>query len=225
MIGRLFALLACCAIVAAACASSGSTPAPSPSSGQAMPTALASPSSAQATPTVAPTGSARPTSTTPPGATQHVVAQVLALDVPASWHVSQGGINPSGNEAWDFLSPSALPGQCEPIGEGVTECHPWPIMRLEAGSIVVAVRSYGMPGSKPPTGGKPITVSGQPARWIVGPAGETCREIGGSVADTIVITGHAGGGWLSLDGCLAGPKTAAAEKVFSSLIRSLKVVQ
>ena len=136
-----------------------------------------------------------------------------------------GGINPSGNEAWDFLSPSALPGQCEPIGEGVTECHPWPIMRLEAGSIVVAVRSYGMPGSKPPTGGKPITVSGQPARWIVGPAGETCREIGGSVADTIVITGHAGGGWLSLDGCLAGPKTAAAERVFSALVRSLKVVQ
>jgi hypothetical protein len=133
---------------------------------------------------------------------------------------------PSGNGTFDFLGPSALPGQCEPIGQGVTECHPWPIMRLEPGSIVVAVRTYGMPGSKPPTGGKRITVSGQPARWIHGTAGETCRAIGGSVEDQIVIAERTGGGaWLSLDGCLAGPDSTTAESTFSALVKTLKVPQ
>jgi hypothetical protein len=160
------------------------------------------------------------------GATQHIAADVLELDVPASWHVERAGWFPSGNWAFDFFGPSALPGQCEAIGQGTTECHPWPIMRLEPGSIVVAVRMYGMPGSKAPTGGRRITVSGQPARWIVGPAGETCREIGGSVSDTIVIPSDRGGAiWLSLDGCLAGPDTAKAESTFSALVRSLSVVR
>jgi len=226
MIGRLIAVLASCAIGIAACTSAQSTQMPTASTAQATRTPVASPSRAQATPTVGPTESARPTSTSVAGATQHIVADVLELDVPASWHVERGGVFPSGNWAFDFLGPSALPGQCEAIGQGTTECHPWPIMRLEPGSIVVAVRTYGMPGSKPPTGGKRITVSGQPARWIVGPATETCREIGGSVSDTIVIPQHSGGAsWLSLDGCLAGPDTAKAESTFSALVRSLSVVR
>jgi hypothetical protein len=213
MSGRVIAVLASCAIAIAACASAQSTPAASPSSGQA-------------TPTVAPTASPRPTSTPVAGATQHMVADVLELDAPASWHVERGGLFPSGNGDFDFFGPSALPGQCEAIGQGTTECHPWPIMRLEPGSIVVAVRTYGMPGSKPPTGGKRITVSGQLARWIVGPASETCREIGGSVSDTIVIPQDPrGSSWLSLDGCIAGPDTAKAESTFSGLVRSLSVVR
>jgi hypothetical protein len=158
-------------------------------------------------------------------ATQHVVAEVLAVDAPASWHVERGGINPGGNEAFMFLGPGALPGQCEATDQG-TECHPWPIMQLEAGSLVVAVRLFGMPGSKPPTGGRELTVSGQAARWIEGPADQGCAAIGGSASDQIVIPQRpSGAGWLSLDGCLAGPDTAAAEGSFAALATSLEVVR
>ena len=211
MIGRLVALLASFAFLVAACGSAQATPTPTASSGQA-------------TPTVAPSGSARPTSALVPGPTQHVIAEVLTLDAPASWHLEKGLLNPGGSIAFEFLGPQELPSQCKPVSQG-TECFPWPIMQLEPGSIVVAVRLNGMPGSTPPTGGEPMTVSGQPARWIRGLANQQCETIGGSISDQIVIPERpSGSGWLSLEGCINGPDTTAAESTFSIIVKTLKLV-
>jgi hypothetical protein len=222
MNGRLVVLVASCALIVTACGSVQPSPTPGVSAPPVGPTPTAN-ATASAGPAATGVAVASSAPAAVPSGMQHVVTEVLALDAPASWHVEKGLINPSGSETWTLLGPSALPDMCEPIGQGTTECHPWPIMQLEPGSIVAAVRSYGMPGSKPPTGGRSVKVSGDAARWIRGVADATCREIGGSAEDQIVIPRGSGGAWLSLDGCLAGPDTTGAEASFSALVPTLKV--
>jgi hypothetical protein len=163
--------------------------------------------------------SAAPASTR--AATQHVVAGPIGLDAPATWHVRPGLLNPSGNVTFAYLSPPELPSECQDTGQGGV-CHPWPVVQLVPGGLVVAVRQNGMPGSQAPGGGAPIMVGGRPARRIRGPADEGCRAIGGSVSIEIVLpaTGDRTG-WSALDACLAGPDVSVAEAAFANVVASV----
>jgi hypothetical protein len=152
-----------------------------------------------------------------------VVAGPLGLDVPSSWHVRMESPNPSGNVAFAFLSPAELPSDCEATGAGGV-CHPWPITELGRGGVVVAVRLHGMPGSRPPTGGDPMTLAGLPARRISGPADSACRSIGGSALTQIVLPAVPNAtGWISLDACFEEPNPAPAEAVFDVILESVVV--
>lgn len=172
---------------------------------------------------LAPPVSARPTKT--PSESQHVVAGPVSLDAPTSWHVRPGLLNPSGNVTSMYLSPLALPSECQDTAQGDV-CHPWPVMQLVPGRLVVAVRENGMPNSRPPTGGKPITVGGRPARRISGSADEGCRAIGGSRSVEIVLpsVGETTG-WIALDACLAGPDVAAADATFAAIVASVAIAR
>jgi hypothetical protein len=83
-----------------------------------------------------------------------------------------------------------------------------------------------MPNSRPPTGGKPITVGGRPARRISGSADEGCRAIGGSRSVEIVLpsVGETTG-WIALDACLAGPDVAAADATFAAIVASVAIAR
>jgi hypothetical protein len=165
-----------------------------------------------------PVTTASETPVTTASETQHVVAGPVGLDAPASWHVRPVPPNPSGNVTFAYLSPVELPSNCEATGQGGV-CHPWPVVQLVPGGIVVAVRKYGMPGSQPPAGGDQITVGGLPARRISGSADEACRAIGGSELIDIVLPSVAGTtGWIALDACVAGGDVAAADAAFDAIL-------
>jgi hypothetical protein len=154
--------------------------------------------------------------------TRHVVADPIELDVPATWQVRSAERNPGGNMSIAFLSPQALVSSCAESAQGGV-CRAWPFMHVEPGSIVIAVRLYGRPGSKPSTGGEPITVAGSPATRRNGPADPSCQAMGGSTStDVVVPTAPGSAGWLSLDACLAGPDTSAAEATFSAIVATVK---
>ena len=161
--------------------------------------------------------------TASPVRTQHVIAGPLGLDAPVSWHVRSALPNPSGNVSFAYLSPQALSGDCEISAQGGV-CHPWPVVQLDPGGIVVAVRLHGLPGSQPPPGPEPITVAGRPATRISGSADEGCRAIGGPAATDIVLPSVDGAsGWVSLDACLAGPDEASADAAFSAIVESVTI--
>lgn len=189
--------LACALLFASGCGAAPSVP---PESATAV--ATASP-----TPAIATSG------------TQHVVAGPISLDAPAGWHVRPGVIIPSGNFAFDYLSPVELPSECTQTSQG-GECHPWPILQLAPGGIIVAVRLHGMPRSQPPDGGDPMTVAALPARRLSGPADTACQEIGGSELTEVVLP-PVPGGWMSLDACLAGGDTSAADAALASILASV----
>lgn len=165
-----------------------------------------------------------PESATPKeqAATQHVVAGPVGLDVPASWHVRPGMLNPGGDVTFVYLSPIDVPSECQNTSQGGA-CLSWPVVQLPPGGIVVAVRQHGRPGSQPPAGGEPITVGGQPARRIRGLADEACRAIGGTESIDVVVPSITGStGWIGLDGCLAGPDVATAEAAFAAMVTSVR---
>jgi hypothetical protein len=132
-------------------------------------------------------------------------------------------LNPSGNVTFAYLSPLELPSECQETAQGGV-CHPWPVVALVPGGIVVAVRQGGMPGSAAPGGGHPITVGGLPARRIVGSANEGCQAIGGTESITVVLPAVPGTtGWIALDACLAGPNTDAADAAFAAIVASVTI--
>jgi hypothetical protein len=154
---------------------------------------------------------------------QHVAAGPIGLDVPAEWHVRPGLLNPGGNVTFSYASPLDLPSECEQTSGGGV-CHPWPIVTLGPGGMVVAVRLGGMPGSQPPTGGQPITVAGLPARRIVGSADAGCRAIGGAQSIAVVVPAVPGTtGWLALDACLAGPDSEAGDAALGAITASVTI--
>jgi hypothetical protein len=174
-------------------------------------------------PSGVPTPSSRPSLTTPPSlaSSTELVAGPFALAIPSAWHVRKVLPNPSGNWTLDFLGPAAIPSECTLLANGVTECRPWPVVRLNAGGIVVAVRQYGMPGSKPPGGGEASIVAGQAARTFQGPADKACRAIGGTSSTAVVLPAVPGSeGWFSFEACAAGPGTAAADAAFMAIVNS-----
>ena len=153
-----------------------------------------------------------------------MIAGPVGLDVPASWHVRPGLLNPSGNVTFVYIGPLEIPGECQDTGQQGGVCHPWPVVQLVPGGIVVAVRQNGMPGSQPPAGGEPITVGGRPARRNRGSADEGCRAIGGSELIDIVLPAVADTtGWIALDACLAGPDAAAADAAFAAIVASVTI--
>jgi hypothetical protein len=155
-------------------------------------------------------------------ATQHVTAGPLGLEIPAAWHTRAGSLNPSGNVTLLFAAPVDLPSDCQDTAQ-VGTCYAWPVMKLSSGGIVVAVRVHGMPGSMPPAGGDPITVTGLASREISGPADASCLQIGGSQLIQVVLPAIAGTGeYLSIDACIAGAGAAAAH-VFAAIIASASV--
>ena len=87
-----------------------------------------------------------PTQTTTPSGMQHVEAGPVGLEAPANWSLRVSLPNPSGNVTYAFLSHATVPSECRETGQGGA-CHPWPIVKLAPGEIVVAVRQHGMPGS------------------------------------------------------------------------------
>ena len=177
--------------------------------------------SASALPTTAPGSASQAVATAPP---QQVVAGPFELEVPAGWHVRQALPNPSGNWTLDYLGPGQLPSECEGRAGGGGVCHPWPIVQLDPGGSVIAVRQYGMPGSRPPTGGDPVMVAGLSGRRTDGPASVSCLAIGGSASIAVAIPTVAGSqGWLSLEACLAGPDVAPTEAAFSAIVASATV--
>jgi hypothetical protein len=181
-----------------------------------QPTAAGAPSG---TPTLA----SRPALTIPPSpaSSTELVAGPFALAVPSAWHVRKAGPNPSGNWTLDFLGPAAIPSECRALANGVTECGPWPVGRLDAGGVVVAVRQYGMPGSRPPVGGEASIVAGQAAKTFRGPADTACRAIGGTESTAVVLPAVPGTeGWFSIEACTAGPRTASAEAAFMAIVNS-----
>jgi hypothetical protein len=152
-----------------------------------------------------------------------VIAGPIGLDAPASWHVRAGSLNPSGNVTFAYLSPVEIPSECQDSGQGGV-CQPWPIVQLTPGGIVVAVRLHGLPGSRPPAGGDPMTVAGLAARRLTGPADAGCRAIGGSDLTEIVLPAVPGtNGWVSLDACLAGGDGEAADAAFSTIVGSATI--
>jgi hypothetical protein len=176
------------------------------------------------TPAPTPTPTPTPKPTPAPVPPQLVVAGPITLEAPADWNVRRGLINPSGNETLAYLGPTALPSECEQNAQGGV-CQAWPIMELGPGGIVVAVREYGMPGSKPPEGGDPVTVGGIAARRISGPADEGCRAVGGSESIEIVLPVVPGTNWMTVDACLAGMDTTAAKASFHTIVSSIEVTQ
>ena len=140
------------------------------------------------------------------------------------WNPARRGLlNPSGNVTFVYLGPLGIPGECQDTAQG-GGCHPWPVVKLVPGGIVVAVRQNGMPGSQPPAGGEPITVGGRPARRNRGSADEGCRAIGGSELIDIVLPAVADTtGWIALDACLAGPDAAAADAAFAAIVASVTI--
>jgi hypothetical protein len=203
MAGRQLLLsIACGAVLAAGCAT-GPTAAPG-----------------SATPSAGPGGSPAGS----PAGTQHVVAGPLALDIPASWHVRAGQLNPSGNVSLAFLAPIELPAECQAAAGGGAICHPWPIVGLHPGGILVAVRLHGMPGSHPPAGGDPIVVAGQSARRISGPADQGCLAIGGLESVDVILPGDTSG-WLGIDACVAGPDVTPAEADFAAILATVAMAE
>ncbi len=169
-----------------------------------------------------PTSSAPTTSSTE---VQHVSAGPVGLDAPAAWHVRPGLANPSGNVTFAWVSPLELPSECQDTAQGGV-CHPWPVVKLPPGGIMVAVRQYGMPGSRPPAGGRSISVGGLPARRFDAAADEACQAVGGTESIAVVLPAVPGTtGWIALDACLAGPDTRAANDAFAAIVTSLTIAR
>ena len=123
--------------------------------------------------------------------------------------------------AW--LSPLELPSECQDSTQGGV-CHPWPVVKLPPGGIVVAVRQNGMPGSRPPAGGRPISVAGLPARRIDAAADVSCQTVGGTESIAVALPAVPGTmGWIALDACLAGPDTRAADAAFAAIVASITI--
>lgn len=163
-----------------------------------------------------------------PSSSGRVEVGPLAVQLPAtwdgqpwSWSLRRGSINPSGNVPLAFISPQALPTDCEETPQGGV-CHPWPIMTLDPGGMVVAIRQNGMPGSHPPADGQPTSVGGRSARTSTGPADTPCATIGGTESIALAIPATAAmAPWFGIDACLAGPDTASAEMTFSEFLGGL----
>jgi hypothetical protein len=193
--GLIFAaLLAGCSAAPAASATAGATPSPPD-----IPSASAGATAATRALTIGP----------------------FSMQVPTGWRTRQGLPNPSGNWALAWLSPETLAGECATTGQGGV-CHPWPISTSVPGGIVVAVRQYGLPGSKPPADGDEITVGGLGARRLSGPADDACRAIGGSELTRVVMPVVPGAqGWFAIDACVGPEDPAASEAAFDALVASV----
>jgi hypothetical protein len=154
---------------------------------------------------------------------QHVDTGLVSLAVPSSWHVRRVAPNPSGNWTSAFLSPGGLSSECQTTADGGS-CHPWPLTTTVPGGIVVAVREYGMPGSRAPSGGDPTTVGGVPARRVSGSADSACAVIGGAESIRYVVPTVPGWyGWLAIDACLAGGDMSATEAILATLVASVTI--
>ena len=162
-----------------------------------------------------------PTPTAP--ATQQVDAGLVSLAVPSTWHVQRVAPNPSGNWTSVFLSPGVLPSECQTTADGGT-CYPWPVATTVPGGIVIAVRGYGMPGSRAPSGGDPTTVGELPARRNSGAADPACAAIGGTESIRFVVPTVPGWyGWLAIDACIAGGDMSATEATLATIVASVAV--
>lgn len=152
---------------------------------------------------------------------QHVSAGPVGVDVPAASHLRPGLANPSGNVTFAWVSPVELPSECLDTAQGGV-CQPWPVMKLLPGGIVVAVRQNGMPGSRPPAGGRTTSVGGLPARRFDAAADDACQAIGGTESIAVVLPAVPGTtGWIALDACLAGPDARAANDAFAAIVASI----
>ncbi len=147
----------------------------------------------------------------------------LSFGYPVGWAARPGSINPSGNVTIVFVGSAALPSDCVETADGGV-CHPWPVMILKPGQIVVAWRDHGMPGSRPPAGGEATTVAGRPATIDRGPADEACAAIGGDGSIAVAVPKAPGQvGWIGVDACVAGPGTDALEVTFAAMLASAAI--
>ena len=158
-----------------------------------------------------------------PATTQRFEGFGISFAYPSGWYARRGTIVPSGNETIAFVSPRELPSDCVENSQGGV-CYGWPVTTLQPGGIVIAWRAHGMPGSKPPNGGDPTLVDGQPARISRGPAGQGCKAIGGDESIDVVVPPGAGQmGWIGIEACLAGPDHSAGEAAFAAMLTSAKL--
>lgn len=190
--------------------------------------APATPTTAPATPTTAPaTLATAPTAPTASaialGGPGLAMAGPIGLMLPAGWNSRTTLPNPSGNWTLLFAGPGALPSECQGDANGNTACSSWPLVQLAPDGLIVAVRSYGNPLSKPPVGGAPITVSGIAARRISGAADGSCRAIDGTQMVEVWLPALVGqNAWYSIDACMSGTDGTAAN-AFAAILASTVV--
>jgi hypothetical protein len=220
------------AVAATVAPSATVTSPPSVATGALSPSVSATPpapSASTSTSTPAPAASkatAAPSETlrvAPEPAIAHFVDDPIAFSYPGAWHSRTGTAVPSGNVTIIFVGPQVLPSDCVDLSNGGA-CYGWPVMTLAHGGIVVAWRRNGMPGSRPPTGGDPITVSGRPARISRGPADAGCAAIGGDESiDVVVVPTPPGSPWIGIDACLSGPDHRVRESEFAAILANATI--
>jgi len=128
--------------------------------------------------------------------------------------------NPSGNETELFAGPFDLPSECR-LGAQVTSCFAWPIVHLQPGQLLIAVRYHANPLFTPPTGGNPIMVAGLAARRFDGPADDACRAIDGTRLVQVWLPPLGGGSDVySIDACISG-ESVSAMTTFAMILASV----
>jgi hypothetical protein len=142
--------------------------------------------------------------------TAHFAGDAFGFDDPADWRGRPGVINPGGNRTVTYLSPQDLVSECSDTAQG-SVCGSWPRIHLAPDGVVVAWRTHGRPGSRPPSTGDEISVGGRLTLVTDGAPDPECAAIGGDEMVTVAMPAPPPAtGWSSLEGCIDGSDNAAA---------------